>query len=142
MKSATGANPTIASYNASIVNFYNAMGSLTCDENNFLNSTLKNAVAYYNAGVVAVNLKVVGLAPGLFCFSTWSHRILELLDGFELESPDRLEAVGERQPEKYDQIWRKFGKKFQTIIKIWNKFSQILTNDLIYVKVNNKKYFF
>jgi hypothetical protein len=47
-----GANPTIASYKASAVNFYNATGSLARFENKKNYSTLKNASAYYNAGVV------------------------------------------------------------------------------------------
>jgi hypothetical protein len=49
-----GANPTIASYNASVIKFYNATGSLARFENKKI-SYLKNAKAYYNAGVVAVN---------------------------------------------------------------------------------------
>jgi hypothetical protein len=39
--------PTTSIYNASVVNFYTA------------------ALAYYNAGVVAVNLKVVGLTTDM-----------------------------------------------------------------------------
>jgi hypothetical protein len=50
-----GANPTTLIYNASVVNFYNATGSLACFENKNTFFFFENALAYYNAGVVAVN---------------------------------------------------------------------------------------
>jgi hypothetical protein len=59
-----GANPTIASYNASGVKIFTthqiayALVELFCPDS-------KNALAYYSAGVVVVTLKVVGLAPGI-----------------------------------------------------------------------------
>jgi hypothetical protein len=59
-----GANPTIASYNASAVKIYNATGSLVRFAVTIFSFTLKNAPVYKNAGVVVVILKVVGLAPG------------------------------------------------------------------------------
>jgi hypothetical protein len=61
--STPGTNPTIASYKASVVNFYNATtGSLARFGNKNIFFFFEKR--YCNAGVVAVNSKVVGLATG------------------------------------------------------------------------------
>jgi hypothetical protein len=59
----SGANPTIASYNVSVVKIYNAKNSIARFLNKDVCLRCKNAPAYNNA--LVVNSKVVGLAPGL-----------------------------------------------------------------------------
>jgi hypothetical protein len=54
---------TVASYTASAVKIYNTASSLVRFEYKSIFSTTEIALADYNAGVVAANLKVVGLAP-------------------------------------------------------------------------------
>jgi hypothetical protein len=59
-----GANPTIANYNTSAVKIYNAGNSLAhFKSKNYFFLRFKNALAYYNPGVVVAISKVVRLAP-------------------------------------------------------------------------------
>jgi hypothetical protein len=58
-------NPTIASHNGSVVNFYNAKNSIARFRIKMISPYFKNALSYYNA---VVNSEVVGLAPD---FQPW-----------------------------------------------------------------------
>jgi hypothetical protein len=62
----SGVNPTTVNYNASAVKMYNAASSLVRYEikNIFFYSEIRSSLLQ-NTGVVVVNSKVVGLAPGV-----------------------------------------------------------------------------
>jgi hypothetical protein len=59
-----GANLTTVSYSACVVKIYSATSSLARFEFKTISCSLKNALDYYNIGVVIVNSEVVEMAPG------------------------------------------------------------------------------
>jgi hypothetical protein len=61
----TGFIPTIVSCNSIILKIYNDTSSLgSAFWKKKFSFAVKNAPTYYSSGVVVVNSKVVGLAPG------------------------------------------------------------------------------
>jgi hypothetical protein len=71
MQRTPGANPTIVSYNARAVKFFNATSSLVRFENKNVFFCFEKCSS--TAGIVVVNLKVVGLAPGQNSFLHFSQ---------------------------------------------------------------------